>query len=393
MAVDNYAVIHDKRREAREDFRDHFQERLSDKDLSTPNPRVHSLPDGHVVVWLPKKLYFLTAEISAWNRETVVQGRWFHPPFLPGTSEFYRDVAKRTVLEGGDYFAFTTGAGLEGQYGHYKHDVLPVIAYFRATLPATTKFLLLDVGVNRETLEFIDPKFVAERVHWIQFDEEIIVRGGTLSVSVTNVIPYYKVHDHFNYLREWIQMNHPPLERQKRNRVIYYKRLIGDAAVHGTMPRVLDLEQEAELLRRVQKAKIRNRLTNLELVVFDGVDPLTNQTMSLRKQFELFRSARTIIGPHGTGLGGNLVWTNPSPRSCFDRVELLEFIPGKDSSHVHGLYASHYPFYRGMPINYHVALYLNESTKFRTLVDLDMVDEFLDNVWAPVPSRQSATTK
>ena len=126
---------------------------------------------------------------------------------------------------------------------------------------------------------------------------------------------------------------------------------------------------------------------DLELVTFDGLDPATNETMSLQEQFDLFQK---IIGPHGTGLGGNLLWIDPSPKNCEDRTQLLEFAPSPDSGHVHHVGASHYPFYRGLPINYHVTLYESRSTHERTFVDLDMIPyRVLSLLWRPYPSVRS----
>jgi hypothetical protein len=55
----------------------------------------------------------------------------------------------------------------------------------------------------------------------------------------------------------------------------------------------------------------------------------------------VFRAANVIIGPHGSGLGGNLVWTNPFASSCKERTQLLEFIPGQESAQVQSLYVTY----------------------------------------------------
>jgi hypothetical protein len=82
-----------------------------------------------------------------------------------------------------------------------------------------------------------------------------------------------------------------------------------------------------------------------ELVIFDGQE--NGKTMSIAKQFQIFRSASTVIGPHGSGFGGNFAWTNPFPTNCEERVKLLEFIPGQDSASVQRMYASYVS--TGMP--------------------------------------------
>jgi hypothetical protein len=152
--------------------------------------------------------------------------------------------------------------------------------------------------------------------------------------------------------------------------------------------RILDLTQEAEVIRRIHNAMIRHN-RDYDLVIFDGsrIDPLTKQRrlVTVSEQFALFRSAQTIIGPHGTGLGANLVWIDPAPRDCVNRVQLLEII-GRGVNGWSGvergdLYLSHYPFVRGLAINYHVLLQLENSKSNEIFIDLDMIDEFLDDVW------------
>ena len=385
LSTDTHAVIHDKREEMRKVYWAHGDKLRKDND-NVPLPPTHSLHNGHAVIWKPpRRRFYLWAEVSLWNsREIVADDKSFYSPYARDTNNFRKELTSpKLVLNGSDYFLFTTGAGLEGHYGHYKHDVLPSIAYFRKTLPEKTMFLLLDVGINKETIEFIDPEFSRKRVHWIKFDQHVEVRGGTLTVSASPEIPFTRVHLLFNPLREWLNLNHAGVPPKRR--VVYYKRIRVDkkGAQQG---RVLDDGQEKELLSRVRKKMVQHNKEDLELVTFDGLDPATNETMSLQEQFDLFRSAQTIIGPHGTGLGGNLLWIDPSPKNCEDRTQLLEFVPGPDSGHVHHVGASHYPFYRGLPINYHVTLYESRSTHERTFVDLDMVDEFLDSVWGPQPT-------
>ena len=163
LSTDTHAVIHDKREHIREVYWEHGDTRLSDNDDHPmyPTQRVYN---GNSVVWKPpRSRFYLWAEVSLWNTQGIVtDDKSFYSPYQEGMGapKFRKDLTSpKLVLNGRDYFLFTTGAGLEGHYGHYKHDVLPSIAYFRKTLPETTMFLLLDVGINKETIEFIDPSF------------------------------------------------------------------------------------------------------------------------------------------------------------------------------------------------------------------------------------------
>ena len=46
--------------------------------------------------------------------------------------------------------------------------------------------------------------------------------------------------------------------------------------------------------------------------------------MSLQHQFDLFRTATTVIGPHGSGLA-NILWL-PGADSCEHRPRVVEFL-------------------------------------------------------------------
>ena len=98
------------------------------------------------------------------------------------------------------------------------------------------------------------------------------------------------------------------------------------------------------------------------LVVFNGMDA-NGEAMSLSDKYHLFRRANTSVG--GPRNGGNLLWTNPSPKdNCKDRVQLLEFVTDGSAElyPVNGSYITHYNGYRGLPINYHNLLYLLNSS-------------------------------
>lgn len=207
------------------------------------------------------------------------------------------------------------------------HDHLPTIAYLRSVLHEETRFLLVDSPVTRNVIYQVDPAFY-DRVKWIQEREVYHIKG---SFTVAMRLSYEITQGccgAFDPLRQWLGEAHPHLPEKKT--ILYYQRNSPDA----TNGRVLESNHEQEVLQHIQNAMKRYNMDE-ELVIYNGIDPNTGTTMSIADQFKLFRSARTIIGPHGSGIGGNFAWTNPFPTTCAERTQLLEFIPGKDTPQVH----------------------------------------------------------
>jgi len=151
-----------------------------------------------------------------------------------------------------------------------------------------------------------------------------------------------------------------------------------------------------------------------KFLIFSG--QIGGKTLDYMTQFMVFRAASTIIGPHGSGLGGNLVFTNPFASSCNERTQLLEFIPGQESAQVQSLYVTYvsisrqgsdvmmlsshpdqqptsltlyfilitfrqFPNYRKWPLDYHSILYTANSTGQTTYINLQDLDDALDAMW------------
>eukprot|EP00540_Astrosyne_radiata_P003107 CAMPEP_0116837614 /NCGR_PEP_ID=MMETSP0418-20121206/8747_1 /TAXON_ID=1158023 /ORGANISM="Astrosyne radiata, Strain 13vi08-1A" /LENGTH=109 /DNA_ID=CAMNT_0004467509 /DNA_START=340 /DNA_END=666 /DNA_ORIENTATION=+ len=103
--------------------------------------------------------------------------------------------------------------------------------------------------------------------------------------------------------------------------------------------------------------------------------------MSVAEQFKIFRRAKTIIGPHGAGMLGNLLWVDPFPGSCSNRVQALEFIPGQESTQVQPLYHSMHMRWRNWPVDFHTILFSKDSTQETTKINLRDLDDALDSMW------------
>mmetsp|Transcript_16774 Transcript_16774/g.24797 ORF Transcript_16774/g.24797 Transcript_16774/m.24797 type:complete len:442 (-) Transcript_16774:135-1460(-) len=367
-----HAMIHDRRRETVNHFEESNSKEIAawNSNLKDDTPELVTRSNVHYAVWHGMNHHVY----SVWNPENPDDFVGGHRPSSgwcrPTDQEASKPVAE--VLEG-DWAAFSTWHN--NVYGHFVHDHLPTIAYLKSAVPETTKFLLVDAPVTRMVIEQIDPVFY-QRIKWI--DERTIYhipQGSSLTVAVRWS---YEITQGccgaFDPLRQWLAQAYPHLPDQRT--VIYYQRKSKDVG-NG---RVLEEHHEQDVLRLIQ-SKMKHYGMDERLVVYNGLDPKTNQTMSVFDQFALFRSARTIIGPHGSGIGGNFAWTNPYPTNCADRTQILEFVPGRDTPDLHGLYTTHYSTIRKWPVDFHNILYTAESTTANTFVNLQDLDDALSYMW------------
>lgn len=285
------------------------------------------------------------------------------------------------------------------------HDHLPTIAYLRSIIPPTTKMLLVDNKTTRNVLSFIDPEFTRDRIHWINRDVVYHIKGS-LTVSVPLGIPAVSgCCGGFDPMRQWMAEIHP--DNPAKKHVVYYSRGMSTDTHHG---RVLERKHEEDVIAHI-KAAIAKYGRNEEIVIFTGQKD--GKTMPVPDQYNIFRGASTIIGPHGSGLGGNFVWANPFATNCEERTQLLEFIPGQESAQVQNLYASYvstrltdslvlfrrlltrllklkFGQIRKWPFSYHNILYTKESTSQTTYINIQDLDDALEAMWGGKQATQKA---
>ena len=215
------------------------------------------------------------------------------------------------------------------------HDHLPTIAYLKSIVPETTRFLLIDGGVERNFLAFLDPEF-HKRITWITRNDVYHIKGS-LTVAIPVSIPI--VHGccmGWDPLREWLANVHPDsLSDPKKKLIVFYTRGGTTNTHHG---RIVDVNHEAQIIEHIQAAMVKYKRPE-QFLTFSG--QVRGVTLDYVTQFVVFRAASVVIGPHGSGLGGNLVWTNPFASSCKERTQLLEFIPGQESAQVQALYVTY----------------------------------------------------
>ena len=230
--------------------------------------------------------------------------------------------------------------------------------------------------------------------------DEVFHIKGQLTVAITQGIPIARQGccGAFDPLRKWMSEKHPFNPAQKI--ILFYTR--GGLNNHK-LGRAIGEYDEKEVLNHIRAAMTKYNRPE-ELVIFNGQE--NGVTMSFENQFKLFRSASSIIGPHGSGFGGNFAWTNPFPTNCEEKVKLLEFIPGQDSATVQKLYVSYvspswdislsflafaathsfvlllqFLMFRKWPFDHHVLLYTKDSNRRKTYIDLQALDDALDSMW------------
>ena len=341
-----------------------WKELGKDRDL----PSMHCLKNGNYAIWSDA----CTCDQSAWNQHCIIEGSGWSNPFetKPEDKEnclYIRDILwdnhnqknlkknpKKRLLKG-SYVGFHSWQS--NNYGHILHDNHPLLAYLNATLNESYKFIMLNRPVIKEIIKALDNNFY-DRIEWIE-NGEIVTVDGNLIVPKPDHYPCIMAKNLMSFFLEWSSRSLPkPVER---NKIIFYTRR------NTTNFRVLNAENEKEIVHSLKKFLADNKVDG-ELVVFSGKDENGN-TLPIDEQISIFRSAHTIIGPHGTGLV-NVMWC------YFDDeppVKLLEFCPGPVgySSQVQHEFNGYHNVLRGLPLDYHIVLYEQRSTPEETFVSLD----------------------
>ena len=329
---------------------------------------------------------------AAWNDTFVVPNRgkgsttpdvWIEPK----DTDRFRPVDR--ILQG-NYITFVSW--FSGNYGHFLHDHLPVIAWLREILHPTVKLLLLHHPRHEEILKTLDPLFVADRIEWIKRRELVQIRGGKFAVLRFEQTPHRTIQT-VESLGRWLNEAQPskmPLDSSRK--IVYYSRGGSADTHHG---RVVEESHEADIIALI-RAKMEENKRPEELVLFNGQKD--RKTMAIRDQFELFRNASTVIGPHGSGLA-NVLWMDPNTIStsnitstnCREGPKILEFLLGPDSAQVHPpcreckgipFTRTYYHLFSTIPwVNYNHLLFASNSTAATTYIHLRALAIALDDMW------------
>jgi hypothetical protein len=291
----------------------------------------------------------------------------------------------------GDYIAFI--GNNVGFYQHFLLDHLGYIAFFRKTMPPTTKLLIADGPghVAYRILSMIDPDFADNSVEYMDCfsfrncNQRVKIRNGKGSLKVVTPKSPSRHAELLEIAREWIFEMHPPTpsfeDGGPQRTIIYYTRNYGKAqtrmesskhwrdydsqSYEGAHTRAMDVGQESEMISQVRHMMMRYGRPE-KLVIFDG------QGLTTTEQFDLFRTASMVIGAHGGGLG-NLIWTLPGD-SCHTRPKVLELQTSPMTPHIQrGDYqVSYYTLYaRARWLDWHHMLYESQDSQSdNTFIDM-----------------------
>lgn len=285
----------------------------------------------------------------------------------------------------GEYAAFS--GWYVGNFGHFVHDHVPAIAWMKDSLPPATKFLLPHHPLHEKIMNVVDADFVRDRVVWIEFDETVQVEG-TLTVLVPKKnAPFpcgfpQTAAVLTEHLRAWLADSHRDLYAAKARepkKVIYYTR------TGTTARRNVRAQLEERIISKIRESMAEHGRSRDDLVIFDGKDHTTGETLSIQEQFDLFSSADILIGPHGSGLT-NMIWMDPSLKPCGSQNKVIEFASSARTTNVQaGSFSSYWFLFGSMPwIEYHHLYYLSRSTPETVVVDFEAFERALEAAWGGV---------
>lgn len=176
-----------------------------------------------------------------------------------------------------------------------------------------------------------------------------------------------------NNLRNWVLPKQVSFPTEQKT-IIYYTQGVQDTHLGRTMA------HEAILLQIIRDNLALYRLDE-HLVVFSGQE--NGITMSLQHEFDLVRTATTVICPHGSALA-NILWL-PGAGSCEHRPKVVEFLvqPSQTVLQVRGSFKS-YMYLFGYPqwVEYHHLYYTSNSALDSMFVDLlELFSDALNDVF------------
>lgn len=298
-----------------------------------------------------------------------VWNKYVHPESEDGSWQAPPSDFEPRRLFTGDFFVFHSW--FVGNYGHFLHDHLPLIAFIRSILHPGSRIVLQDSPFSRKFFQWFDPGFET-RVAWIGHGSTIFVNGRVTSLHANQFPlrnPFFVAH-----LKSWIDSRPQPDPLPQT--IIYYSRSNSKDVRHS---RIMDEECEQAAISRIKDAMIRYGRTE-RFVLFNGIE--NGETMSFANQYRLFRSATALIGPHGSGMA-NSMWMRGDAGDAA-RPNVIEFLPGRKSAHVlvGGYSKTYYYLSGGLPwLQFHHIPFTPDSTRHTTRIDLDDLDAALHAMW------------
>ena len=293
---------------------------------------------------------------------------------------------------------------------HFLFDHFPVIAWLRSVMFAGSvggrdAVVILDyIEANKRFMHYFDDGF-AQRIIWMKESQTVCIHGELIypvykedqvmeskedkllpgtwirgSIKGRPSFGAIRLPVFVDLAREWISERAPLIiNNSPQPVVLYYVR--GD----WSNGRQMEVNQDSILLDRLRK-KLLDCGRKEKVVVFTGRNENGTSSLTLEEQFLLFRSATIFIGPHGGGVANILFMKANEIKTgsmCRCRPQVIEFIPGARSGHVHWAFASYYDHYYGPSwVEYHMLQFETNSTSSLTTIDIHEWDMMMRAVFA-----------
>jgi hypothetical protein len=302
-------------------------------------------------------------------------------------------------------------------YAHFLHDHLPMIYWLRERAPPDARVIIGTCAWcapalqdrTKEFLKWFDPPLAA-RVEWRAMESMICVDGDLhLAVphfSVTRVAdPSFQTRISGPYTVQLpsliAHVSHTAMrlhaastrEDDTRPSIIYYSR-----HTSGIVPlkgQVFSAHHD-EAIQHLIASRIKHWSRGERFIVYDGVQtaeyPRPGYPMTAAQQMRLFRSARFVIGPHGSGLA-NVLWMRPAGGTeggCpAPTRSVLEFVCGQSSRRVQQdcPYTRSFYYVLGSApwVSWNSLLYSPQSLSSSLKVDLGELRTSLDSIFRNAP--------
>ncbi len=244
-------------------------------------------------------------------------------------------------------------------YGHILHDNIPEIIFaeedsrYDAVFMPSSALLkeiigLLDLNLNKVKL----------------IENQMYFKSRTIHFKNSFTYPEIDISKTRRF-KQLIEKNLATNSSAKN--LIYYSRSKKDA-LNG---RIMDEKNETEVIEILKKYA---NYHNLNFCIFNG--QLDGKRMSTDKQIELFRSAKMLVGPHGSGMS-NCIWINPK-----NNCKICEFTCGTEKllQQTGAFFKNYNFFYSGLideMFDYYLIPFSGESTDDIVSIDIENLLQFL----------------
>lgn len=196
-------------------------------------------------------------------------------------------------------------------YGHALLEVLPFLLYLSEHEKGYSHIITSETEVLKNVIKDLDIK-LSDRIKFIKQEYKFTCDELTfLPIYESGSLRDFNLIKNFKNKLDLIDSN---TENQK-DKIIYCLRS-DKAAKHG---RKMNKKNESEIIKELDFFCKKNK--KYELCIFDSLDD-NGETLTPKQQFDLFKSAKIIIGAHGTAMYN----------SIFARsgVKICEFTGGKN---------------------------------------------------------------